>query len=132
MIIAIILGLCVLFAAVIVLLWKVDWKMRLTSPTVIASVVAASAAVAVAVTSAISGLISASYQSASEIEKTKANVLLSVLLHYDSSLVPDRNLQNERDRMKILIQSGIVSDDNGSICMALIKEGCPVQVLKAK
>jgi hypothetical protein len=128
----IIVGLCLVLAAAVWLLWKVDWKTRLASPTVVTSLVAASAAVAVAVTGAISGLISAAYQSAAETEKTKADVLLSIVQGYDASLDPDKNLEYQKQRILILIQSGIVADDNGSICMALIKDNCPIKVLKAK
>jgi hypothetical protein len=36
------------------------------------------------------------------------------------------------ERVTIAIQSGIIFDDDGSICMAFVKEGCPIKVLKAK
>jgi hypothetical protein len=131
-IVAIVL-LCSVLAVMILLLWKVDWNPRLTSPTVVASLVAGSAAFAVALTGAVAGVISASYQSKTEIEKTRSNVLLNIVQHYDSSLVPERNLDNQRQRMKIMIESGIVADDRGSICLAFkIQEHCPIQVRKAE
>ena len=40
------------------------------------------------------------------------------------------NEYNQKQRMTILIQSGIIPDHDGRICMALIKEGCPIKVLK--
>lgn len=128
--IAAFLALCLLLTATVWLLWKVDWKAKLDSPTVIAALVAGSAALAVALTGAISGVISSHYQSAAEVEKTRMTVLLDILQHYDPSLVPDRNLENQKQRMKIMIQSGIVADESGSICMALIQDGCPIKVLK--
>jgi len=121
-----------LLAVAIGLLWKVDWKTRLTSPTVVASLVAGSAAFAVALTGAISGVISASYQSKAEIEKMRSNVLLSIVQFYDPSK-PDQSLEIQKQRMKVMIESGIVPDENGSICLALeIQKPCPILVQKVK
>jgi hypothetical protein len=118
------------------ILHQIDWKSRLATPSVLAAVVVAFATVAVAAIGALGGAVSgwivSSYQASSEIEKTKANVLLSIVQQYDASMVPTRNEEYQRRRMTILIQSGIVSDEKGSICMALIKEGCPIKVLSAK
>ena len=43
-----------------------------------------------------------------------------------------RNEGMRKERTTIAIQSGIISDDDGSICMAFVKDGCPIKVLKAK
>ncbi len=117
------------------LLTRVDWSIKLAEPVVVASLVAALTTGTVTAISAVgtmvSGAILASNQKSAEIEKMKATILLSIVQQYDSSLVPQRNENNQKQRMTVLIQSGIIPDDDGSICMALIKEGCPIKVLKA-
>lgn len=117
------------------LLTRVDWSIKLAEPVVVASLVAALTTGTVTAISAVgtmvSGAILASNQKSAEIEKMKATILLSIVQQYDLSLVPQRNENNQKQRMTVLIQSGIIPDDDGSICMALIKEGCPIKVLKA-
>lgn len=117
------------------LLTRVDWSIKLAEPVVVASLVAALTTGTVTAISAVgtmvSGAILASNQKSAEIEKMKATILLSIVQQYNSSLVPQRNENNQKQRMTVLIQSGIIPDDDGSICMALIKEGCPIKVLKA-
>jgi hypothetical protein len=93
----------------------------LGSATVRAAVVAGSAAVAVAVASAIGGWISASYQSASEKEKLQATILVDLVHSNDSGRV---------EYTRRLIQSGILKDPDGSICMAFIGNACPLSVLQ--
>jgi hypothetical protein len=117
---------------------QVNWQRRLTSPLVVSAVVAGGTTFAVAaigaVGSVVSSWISASSQRATDIEKSKANVVLSVVQQYDSSLAIGRNESNRRERIRILIQSGVIPDENGSICKAVMDkdEGCPIEVLKAK
>lgn len=116
------------------ILRRVRWQEKLKDPIVVAAVVAASATFAVAavntVGSVVSGSISASYQEKIEAEKLRANILLSVLQQYEQTLVPERNEANQKNRMKVLIQSGIVSDSDGSICKAIGIDGCPIKILK--
>jgi hypothetical protein len=123
----------ILIAAVIIwLLRQVDWNTRLTEPTILAAIIAASAAVAVALSGAIGAVVAGWISASAERERTRATVLLGIVQQYEPSLVPQRNLDYQKTRTTILIQSGIISDDNRSICMALIKEGCPIKVLKAR
>ena len=143
MITALMILVIVLVAAGIIVWWLipwatslgVDWRRKLEEPVIIAALVAAVVTGVVAVTNAVatmvSGAIAASNQKDAEIEKLRAATVLSVLQQYESSMVPARNEENQKQRMKILIQSGLIPDRNGSICMALIKEGCPIKVLKA-
>jgi hypothetical protein len=113
------------------LLIRVDLKTRLAEPTVLAAVIAGGAALAVGISTAlgavVSGVISASYQKSAEIEKTRATVLLSI---YNATY--SRIEMHPDQKIRVLIQSGILPDDDGSICMAVIHQGCPLPVLKAK
>jgi hypothetical protein len=104
---------------------------RTSSPAVQAAIVGAFAAISVAIAGLITGWISAKYQSTAEVEKARGTLLLTTLLAYEPTQVPGRNEQNLKDRIKVLIQSGVMVDKEGSICMAVIKEGCPITVLKA-
>ncbi len=113
-----------------VILKFVDWKSALTEPIVVASVVAAVTSGIVAIMTLASGAIASSNQKDAAIEQLRTTTLLSIIQQYASSQVPGRNENNQKQRMAILIQSGIVRDNEGSICMALIKEGCPIKVLK--
>jgi hypothetical protein len=101
-------------------------------PTVLAAIVVALAAVFTALMSVLTNSITASYQSASDREKSKTAVLLSILQEYNTGMVPGRNEQMMKDRITIAIQSGLISDEDGSICLAFLKQGCPVKVLRVK
>ena len=89
------------------LLTRVDWQIKLAEPVVVASLVAAITTGSVAAISAVgtmvSGAILASNEKSAEIEKMKATVLLSIVQQYDSSLVPQRNENNQKQRMTVLI-----------------------------
>jgi hypothetical protein len=123
---------CVILIFVGARVRMINWStLNWSDPTVLAAIIGGSAALGVAIAGSISGSISASYQSAAEVEKTRGTLLVNILLAYEPSQVPGRNEQNLKDRITVLIQSGIMSDNDGSICMAIVKEGCPVKVLKA-
>jgi hypothetical protein len=62
----------------------------------------------------------------------QATMLLAILQENEPSYVLGRNEAMRKERITIAIQSGLISDDDGSICMAFVKEGCPIKVLKAK
>jgi len=97
-----------------------------------AATVAAATGVLIASVTALSGQMSAYFQAEAAKEKVRADVLLPIVQEYESTLVPARNDENRRQRVTILIQSGVLADPDGSICMAVVKEGCPLAVLKAK
>jgi hypothetical protein len=110
-----------------------DWGRR--DPVVVAAYVAGFTALVVAWTNALGAVVSGSIstwgQKEAEIEKARSAALLSVILQYEPSEVPARNESTRKERITALIQSGIIADDGGSICMAMIKEGCPLKVLNA-
>ena len=105
-----------------------DW----TNSAVLAALVIGGSAVFGATANLVTNSISASYQSATEIKKMQATMLLAILQENEPSYVPGRNEAMRKERITIAIQSGLISDDDGSICMAFVKEGCPIKVLKAK
>jgi hypothetical protein len=106
--------------------WKdVNWS----DPTVLAAIIAGSAGLGVAVAGAISGSISAAYQSAAEGEKNRGDLLNHALLAFDPHKTLEQNQDDLRQRVKVLIQSGVVPDDNGSICRAFVGGDCPLKIL---
>ena len=62
-------------------------------------------------------------QKDAEIEKLRATIVLSVLQQYEPTMVASGNERNQKQRMTMLIQSGIIPDHDGRICMAVIKRG---------
>ena len=130
----------IVFVALIALVGSIIWvrvrgKLRdsdWTNSAVLAALVIGGSAVFGAAANLITSSISASYQSATEMKKLQATMLLAILQENEPSYVPGRNEAMRKERITIAIQSGIISDEDGSICMAFVKEGCPVKVLKAK
>jgi hypothetical protein len=116
------------------LLRHVDWKRKLNEPVVVSALVVAVSTVLVAAANTVGTVVSSEIVAANEraaaIEKLRASTLLSVIQQYEPTMVPARNEANQKQRMRILIQAGIIPDEGGSICMALIGEGCPIEVLK--
>jgi hypothetical protein len=101
-------------------------------PAVISALVVAAATVLAAIVSLITNWITLSYDTTFEQDKNKTTVLLGILQDYNPNMVPPRNEQMMKDRITIAIQSGLISDEDGSICLAFLKQGCPVKVLRVK
>jgi hypothetical protein len=101
-------------------------------PAVIAAVVVGAATVLAAIVNLITSWITLSYDTTFEQEKSKTTVLLGILQEYNPNMVSERNEQMMKDRIIIAIQSGLISDENGSVCLAFLKQGCPIKVLKVK
>lgn len=119
-------------AALLLLLMAVrgKWqKAHWNDPTVLAALIAGAAALGVAAAGAISGSISAAYQNAAEGEKDRGDLLIHALLAFDPHKTQQQNQDDLSQRVKILIQSGIIPDDNGSICRAFVGGNCPLKVL---
>jgi Kef-type K+ transport system membrane component KefB len=127
----------VIVGVAIVEVWalrRVNWKQRLTNPVIVAAIVAGATTLAVTAFSAagsiVSSAISSSSQKATEIEKNKTNALLSIVLQYDPKVDDKTNDARRSQGVKYLIESGILADENGSICLTFINTGCPLQVKK--
>jgi hypothetical protein len=95
-----------------------SWGAFLTRPAVFVGVVAAAASVAVAVAGAISGSISSHYQDRSEQAKLRTTALLELIKYK-----PDE----QSERVRQLIQAGIIQDDDAKICKAFVVSGCPIK-----
>jgi hypothetical protein len=131
MIIFVVVVVAVLAASIFLLRERLrdsDW----TNSAVLAALVIGGAAVFGAIANLVTTSISASYQSSAEMKKLQATMLLAILQENEPSYVPGRNEAMRKERITLALQFGLFSDDNGSICMAFVKEGCPIKVLKAK
>ena len=104
-----------------------DW----TNSAVLAALVIGGATVFGAIANLVTTSISASYQSSAEMKKLQATMLLNIL-EENSQYGPAQIEAMRKERIILALQSGLISDDNGSICMAFVKEGCPIKILKAK
>jgi hypothetical protein len=95
-----------------------SWGAFLARPAVFVGMVAAAASVAVAVAGAISGSISSFYQDRSEQAKLHTTALLELIKYK-----PDE----QSERVRQLIQAGILKDEDGKICKAFLVSGCPIK-----
>jgi hypothetical protein len=95
----------------------------MNSATVRASVVAAAAATGVAIAGLISGAVTAYFQQKSESEHLQSSILLEVVKADDS--------KKRTDYATRLLEAGVLKDDNGAICRALVQQGCPIKVLSS-
>jgi hypothetical protein len=105
-----------------------SWWNGLKTPPVTAAVLTAWVAIA----SLLFGWVTSCSQENLERQKLQSSILLGILQQYQPNMVPGRNEAMLKERVKVAIQSGMISDDDGRICMAFITEGCPIKILKAK
>ena len=125
---------CAAAVALVLRVMRGKWSdVKWSDPTILAAIIAGSAALGVAVAGAISGSISAAYQSAAAAEKNKGDLLVAALLKFNPQKSEPDNQKDLAQRVKILIQSGIIPDDSGSICRAFVKDflktDCPLTKL---
>lgn len=94
-------------------------------PTVLAAVIAAAASLGVAMAGAIGGGISSYFQSQSDLARLKTTILLELVKKNDA---------DAKKTAGVLIQSGVLPDADGAICMAFVGagEGCPIKVAKPR
>jgi hypothetical protein len=93
----------------------------LDRPSVAAATIAAAASIGIALASLIGGSISASFQQESDTEKLKTTVVIDIVNWPEA----------QRGSFAAqLIQSGVLPDKDGSICMAFVHKGCPLEILK--
>lgn len=107
------------------------WK-RLKHPAVAAALITGWVALASGIGSGIFGWVSSSTQARVELKKFQDTIVLNILQENEPSYVPARNEEMRKQRIRIAIESGIIADENGSICRAFVGEGCPIKVLRAK
>lgn len=104
-----------------------DLKMKeprlIERPAVFAAIVTAAATIGVAVAGAIGGTISSYFQTESAHSQLQTTILLEIL---------KGNQQQRADEARVMIQSGVLEDKDGAICMAFIGEGkgCPLKVVR--
>jgi len=91
-------------------------KPAFESPAILAAVIAAAASIGIALAGVIQGSISAYYESKADGEHTQVALVSNILK------LPE---QERKDYAAKLIQSGLLKDDDGSICRAFIGQGCP-------
>jgi Na+/glutamate symporter len=90
-------------------------------PTIFAAIVAAAATIGVAVAGAIGGIISSYFQTESDHSKLQTTILVEIM---------KGNEQQRTDEARLMIQSGVLEDKHGAICMAFIGKDCPLKVLR--
>jgi hypothetical protein len=105
------------------------WSNKLKSPAVVAAMITAMVLLSSAIVSATVGWKTSSDQASTERQKNQNTILLAILQEYDTNATPGRNAETRAERIKIGIQSRLISDDDGSICMAFIGSGCPIKVI---
>ncbi|HUI20825.1 MAG TPA: hypothetical protein VLZ74_07245 [Methylocella sp.] len=91
-------------------------------PTIFAAIVAAAATIGVAVAGAFGGMVSSYYQHQTSVAQLKANLLLDIVQKDDTQ---------RREYTRRLISSGVLEDNDGTICRALVSQGtgeCPIKV----
>ena len=97
------------------------------NPIVLAAVIAAAASLSVAAAAAISAVIASGFQSGSDAARLQATILLEV------AKIP--NLGERAITARQLIESGLLKDDDGMICVAFVKSqqggSCPIKPQKA-
>ena len=97
----------------------------LEKPAVLAATIAAAASIGVALAGAIEGSISAYFQRQSATQKLRNQLVISIISHDYSTQTAYAN---------VLIQSGVLPDEDGGICRAFRhdkNEKCPLKVLKS-
>lgn len=99
----------------------------LERPAVVVALIGAVATLGVALASLISGAISGYFQRQSDIDKLKTTLVIGIA-NYNVNV----NHVSRAEYTKKLIESGVLPDDDGAICMAFVGEGCPLKVLKIK
>jgi hypothetical protein len=92
-------------------------------PPIFAAIVAAAATIGVAIAGAIGGMISSYFQMQSDHSRLQTTILVEIM---------KGNEQQRTDEARLMIQSGVLEDKDGAICMAYIGEGkgCPLKVLR--
>ncbi len=97
-------------------------KALLGRPTVLAAVIAAGASIGVALAGVVIGSISAYYQRQSDSDKLRTTLIINISSQGEAG--------RRADVARALIESGVLPDQDGSICMAFVGKGCPLKVLK--
>jgi hypothetical protein len=90
-------------------------------PPVFAAIVAAAASIGVAIAGAIGGGISSYFQKESDHSRLQTTILVELMKRLDD--------QRQEDA-KRMIQSGVLQDKDGAICMAFVGKDCPLKVLR--
>ena len=91
-------------------------------PTVLAAAIGAGASIGVAVAGVIGGSISAYYQRLSDTDKLRTSLVLNIASQGSAS--------GRVEVARALIESGVLPDPDGSICMAFVGMGCPLKIAK--
>jgi hypothetical protein len=102
------------------------WWNWLKTPPVIAALITAWVAIA----SLVFGWITSHIQAQVEREKFQSSMLLTILEENVPGFSPDPYNPIRVERVRVAIQSGMISDGDGRICATFIRDGCPLKVLK--
>lgn len=89
---------------------------------VVVAIISAVAIVGVSIAGAIGAAITAHSQQQTDIAKLKTTILLSLVLRIDDA--------TRAEYARTLIQAGVLPDEDGAVCMAFVRKGCPLKVLK--
>jgi hypothetical protein len=100
-------------------------RKALERPAVLVGAMGAVSTLGVAIAGAVFGLVSSYIQSRSESEKLRSSILLEIVKPID---MPGVDADGARKvRVKLLIQSGILSDEDGRLCRTFVAENCPIK-----